>query len=184
MLANIPAGARVVVEPVVPNVWLTDGDSAVARWRKFPALGMVIDPQTGGPVSARQTVILENYEQTLSPGLVGYYERHGYCWVVSGYTQSGRASVNPPPHPNAPAYYRELARRSSVVYHISPYSSASSAVKFSFDWTFDYYPLAYQRPGPEMTIYRLHGGQCTATAETAVAGEGGRQPAHEVLNGA
>jgi hypothetical protein len=35
-------------------------------------------------------------------------------------------------------------------------------VKFNFDWTFDYYPLAYTRPGPEMTIYRLQGGQCAA----------------------
>ena len=31
---------------------------------------------------------------------------------------------------------------------------------FNFDWTFNYYPLAYNRPGPEMTVYRLQGGQC------------------------
>jgi len=33
-------------------------------------------------------------------------------------------------------------------------------VSFSFDWSFDYYPLAYRRPGPAMTIYRLHDGRC------------------------
>ena len=31
---------------------------------------------------------------------------------------------------------------------------------FGFDWSFDYYPLAYHRPGPEMIVYRLHGGRC------------------------
>jgi hypothetical protein len=33
-------------------------------------------------------------------------------------------------------------------------------VKFNFDWTFDFYPLAYERPGPVMQIYRLRGGKC------------------------
>ena len=37
-------------------------------------------------------------------------------------------------------------------------------MKFNFDWTFDYYPLAYNRPGPVMTIYRLTGGQCATAA--------------------
>jgi hypothetical protein len=35
-------------------------------------------------------------------------------------------------------------------------------VPFNFDWSFDYYPLAYARPGPEMTVYRLTGGACRA----------------------
>jgi hypothetical protein len=33
-------------------------------------------------------------------------------------------------------------------------------VAFNFDWSFDYYPLAYARPGPLMTVYRLYGGRC------------------------
>jgi hypothetical protein len=33
-------------------------------------------------------------------------------------------------------------------------------VPFGFDWSFDYYPLAYHRPGPQITVYRLHGGGC------------------------
>ena len=37
----------------------------------------------------------------------------------------------------------------------------ATPVPFNFDWSFDYYPLAYTRPGPEMTIYRLRGGRCT-----------------------
>jgi hypothetical protein len=40
-------------------------------------------------------------------------------------------------------------------------------VEFNFDWSFDYYPLAYERPGPEMRIYRLTGGACSGTRSGA-----------------
>ena len=63
--------------------------------------------------------------------------------------------------PRAIAYYRELerrARRSPT--EASPYRKGAKPVKFNFDWTFDFYPLAYERPGPVMQIYRLRGGRC------------------------
>ena len=53
--------------------------------------------------------------------------------------------------------------RSKVAHEVSPYSAGKGPVKFNFDWTFDYYPLAYNRPGPQMTIYRLQGGVCAAS---------------------
>jgi hypothetical protein len=37
-------------------------------------------------------------------------------------------------------------------------------VAFNFDWSFDFYPLAYERPGPVMTIYRLRGGACAGVS--------------------
>ena len=58
------------------------------------------------------------------------------------------------------AYYRALARIGRVVYRASPYRRGEGPVAFSFDWSFDYYPRAYARPGPEMTVYRLSGGRC------------------------
>ena len=48
--------------------------------------------------------------------------------------------------------HRRLARESRVVFRSSPYSSGAKPVKFNFDWSFDYYPLAYERPGPVMTL--------------------------------
>jgi 4-amino-4-deoxy-L-arabinose transferase-like glycosyltransferase len=165
VVRNIPAGARIVVEPVVPNAWLNDtGGPGIdhMRWVKYPTLRVVLNPATGVPEPTHRTVLLENYESTLGPTLVSYYEREGYCWVVSGYTQSGRAFANPKVVPNAIAYYRELEKQGEVIYHISPYSSGQSRVAFNFDWTFDYYPLAFHRPGPEMTVYRLHGGRCAS----------------------
>ena len=66
--------------------------------------------------------------------------------------------------PQALAYYRELESRAQVAHEVSPYSKGKGPVKFNFDWTFDYYPLAYNRPGPVMTIYRLTGGRCATAA--------------------
>jgi 4-amino-4-deoxy-L-arabinose transferase-like glycosyltransferase len=163
VVKNIPAGARIVVEPVVPNAWLDDTGghgTGHMRWVKYPTLRVVLNPATGAPEPTHRTVLLENYESTLGPALVSYYEREGYCWVVSGYTQSGRAFADPQVVPHAIAYYRELERQGEAVYHVSPYSPGKGPVEFNFDWTFDYYPLAFHRPGPEMTVYRLHGGRC------------------------
>jgi Dolichyl-phosphate-mannose-protein mannosyltransferase len=166
VVENIPPGARIVVEPVVPNAWLNDtGElgalgAAHVRWIKYPTLRVVLNPATGTPEPTHRTVLLEDYESTLGPALIGYYEQHGYCWVVSGTTQSGRAFADPQRVPNAIAYYRALEHQGEVVYHVSPYSPGKDPTAFNFDWTFDYYPLAFHSPGPEMTVYRLHGGRC------------------------
>ena len=56
--------------------------------------------------------------------------------------------------------YAALAKQGEVVYRASPYSDGRNRVAFGFDWSFDYYPLAYHRPGPEMIVYRLRGGRC------------------------
>src|SRR5262249_2600272 len=109
---------------------------------------------------AERVVGIEEYERTLSPALIGYYERHGYCWVISGSTESGRAFADPKAVPLAIAYYRALAKDSEVVYRSSPYATGRGPVAFSFDWSFNSYPPAYRRPGPDMTVYRLHGGRC------------------------
>ena len=169
VVENIPAGARIVVEPVVPNAWLNDtgelGSSHV-RWIKYPTLRVVLNPASGAPEPTHRTVLLEDYESTLGPALIGYYEQHDYCWVVSGTTQSGRAFADPQRVPNAIAYYRALKHQGEVVYHVSPYSPGKGPTAFNFDWTFDYYPLAFHRPGPEMTVYRLHGGRCGSTSSS------------------
>jgi Dolichyl-phosphate-mannose-protein mannosyltransferase len=165
MVANVPAGSRVVVEPVVPNGWVTDvgqGSSGGAgpRWVKYASLRAVLNPASGAPEPEGRKVRAEDYERTLSPALISYYEQHGFCWVVSGFTQSGRAFADPRTVPQAIAYYRALARQGRVVYRVSPYGAGQGPVPFGFDWSFDYYPLAYGRPGPQMTVYRLLGGRC------------------------
>jgi len=153
MVAHIPAGAPIVVEPVAPNGWAT-------RWNKYPSLVSRISPTGALESTTTAKVGIEDYERTLAPALIGYYQAHGYCWVVSGSTESGRAFADPQEVPLAVAYYRALARNGRVVYRASPYAPGQGPIAFGFDWSFDYYPLAYHRPGPYMTIYRLHGGRC------------------------
>ncbi len=166
LVAHVPAGTRIVVEPLVPDEWAQDvGQPTLStadgdRWIKWRSLVSVIDADGALDPGHPHVVGIENYERTLSPPLIGWYERNGYCWIVSGYAESGRAYADPTQVPQAVAYYRALARQAEVVYRASPYRRRARPVAFNFDWTFDYYPLAYSRPGPEMTVYRLHGGGC------------------------
>jgi 4-amino-4-deoxy-L-arabinose transferase-like glycosyltransferase len=161
MVEHVPRGGRIVLEPVVLGSWLLEGAGSDAkRWVKYPALQSVIAPDGALAPQSVHSVALEDYETTLSPALIGWYERQGYCWVVSGSTESGRAFADVRAAPLAVAYYRALAAQARVVYRISPYASHAAHPGFSFDWTFDYYPLSYWRPGPEMTVYRLSGGRC------------------------
>lgn len=168
MVANVPLGTKIVVEPVVPDQWAQDvgNPSPVVangnRWVKYPTSRSNINPRTGKPMTGPGEIVnIEDYEKVLRPELVDAYQRQGYCWVVVGSTQRGRAEAEPREVPGALAYYKALERRSSVAHVVSPYSKDEGPVGFNFDWTFNYYPLAYSRPGPEMTIYRLQGGQCT-----------------------
>jgi hypothetical protein len=167
MVAHIPAGARVVVEPVVPEQWAYDiGVSepytpSGARWRLYPT--QISDVDNRGrllPHGRLRYVPIDQYERTLRPALISSYEQEGYCWVVVGSLQASRPFVSPRIAPAAIAYYRALARRASVAYHVSPYWPGSHPVPFGYDWTIDYYPRQYRLPGPEMWVYRLHGGLC------------------------
>jgi hypothetical protein len=167
MLANVPAGSKIVAEPVSPDEWAREvrpGHStatAAYRWHKYPGLLSRISPSGALLQSGFRVVGIENYERTLSPALLDYYRAHGYCYVVSGSTQSGRAFAGDGA-PLAVAYYRALAGQAQVVFRASPYARGKGPVGFGFDWSFDYYPLAYDRPGPSMTVYRLHGGRCAS----------------------
>ena len=96
---------------------------------------------------------IEDYGRTLFPGLLDHYRRAGFCWVVSGSTQRGRAEAQPAAVPRAIAYYRRLEREATLVHRVSPYRPGAGPVDFNFDWSFDFYPRAYARPGPDVRIY-------------------------------
>jgi hypothetical protein len=99
----------------------------------------------------------EGYTRDLSPALLDVYRQQGVCYVVSGSIQAQRALVDPKHVPDAVAYYRALRRGATPVYVASPYAKGAEPVKFNFDWSFDYYPLRYARPGPLMTVWKLGG---------------------------
>jgi dolichyl-phosphate-mannose-protein mannosyltransferase len=170
ILANIPRGTLIVVEPTFLLLKTTGEDYGVPgqllgrrpRWKFFDVLDAVIRARV---MDREQALALkggpQGFARLLWPGLIDLYERAGACWVVTGSLQWGRAFATPEEVPGAIGYYRELQRRGKVAYRISPYGVGRGPVPFNFDWSANYYPLAYVRPGPEIVIYRLTGGECT-----------------------
>ena len=163
MVKHVPAGTKVVIEPVMPDSWASDPGRALrgttgngARWAKWPTSRSRINPDGTlrkgglGPI-----VKLEDYERTLFPQLVKQYAERGYCTVLTGSTQFGRALAEPEDVPRAIKYYDELKRSGRVVF-----AERQPVRTFSFDFSFNSYPLSFDRPGPEIVIYRLHGGEC------------------------
>jgi hypothetical protein len=167
MVDHVPAGAKVVIEPVVSVDWATDVGRSLAatpsgeRWRRFPTWLTDVDDQGNHLAPGqRRYVVVDQYERTLRPELLSEYESSGYCWVVIGSLQAGRSFAQPKLAPAALAYYAALANGGRLVYHVTPFTSGLHSVPFSFDWSIDYYPRQYSRPGPEMSVYRLTGGGC------------------------
>jgi hypothetical protein len=174
MVGHVPAGARVVLEPMVPDNWTSDVGTSVPwtatgeRWSRY--VYWLTNLDTSGnplPKGQRRYVLVDQYERTLRPQLIDGYIRGGFCWVAVGSLQAGRAFAEPKAAPGAIAYYAELSRRSRRVFHVSPFAAGRRPVPFSFDWTIDYYPLAYHLPGPEVSVYQLSGGRCDSWARTA-----------------
>lgn len=168
MVAHVPPGSRVVLEPDVPGAWATDVGRSLPqtptgeRWWRYPT--WVSNVGTDGhllPASRLRYVPVDQYERTLRPALLNQYVQHGYCWVVIGSLQAGRAFAQPRLVPGAIAYYAALARRGTLVYRITPYARGARPVPFNFDFSTDYYPSAYRLPGPEIDVYRLRGGSCS-----------------------
>ena len=168
MVDNVPAGAKVVIEPVVPGNWAADIGVSLPwtlngnRWYSYATWLTDVDSQ-GKPLPAgqRRFVVVDQYERTLRPALLDEYAARGFCWLVVGSLQAGRAFAQPHDVPGAIAYYAALGQRGRLLYHASPFASGAHPVPFSFDWSIDYYPRQYHRPGPEMSVYRLSGGQCS-----------------------
>lgn len=139
LLAEVPAGDRIVVEPAVPGTYR----------RELRNAGLELYP-VERPFQA--------YELSLHPGLVEGYRADGFCWVMVNGHQHDRglaAGLT-----DAAAYYRTLAAESDLVLRASPFADGAEPTDFSYDFSFNYYPPAHLRPGPVIELYRLRG--CSA----------------------
>ena len=169
LLANVPARTRVVVEPTVPGDWFRDPAGDGPRWQRVSvraALGRLVDEGRVDPADLPEGrvpahVPAARYVRYLRPEVLDFFEARGVCWVVAGSFEWGRALSDPDLVPGAIAYYRELEQRADVAFAATPYRDGAGPVEFNFDLSNNYYPLAYERPGPEMKVYRLRGGACS-----------------------
>jgi hypothetical protein len=89
----------------------------------------------------------------LRPELIDVYRAHGYCTVVTMSIVRERAE-------NAGdrgvlEYYRRLERESDRVFAKSAYEPGERPPPFDFDLSFNYYPTAFERPGPIVRVHRL-----------------------------
>ncbi len=164
MVAHIPAGARVVIEPVVPGSWMQTFPAASERpphplWRRYrPPIAARGNADHATAITAANFV--EDYELTLAPSLISRYAQDGVCWVLTGSTQTGRAYADPTAAPEAIRYYRALERRGRLIYRVTPLTHGRVPGRLSFDWSFDYYPIDYRLPGSELRVYELRGSGC------------------------
>jgi hypothetical protein len=161
LVRNVPAGTKMVVEPVFPDQWAADvgvfntATGSGNRWNKWLTSRSRVANDGSLIRGPGRVVKLEDYERTTRPDLVRAYRRGGFCWVVTGSTQYGRAYADPSKVPQAIKYYDRLKREADLVFEARPYGEAETRVPFSFDFSFNYYPLSFDRPGPEIQVYRL-----------------------------
>lgn len=137
---TLPPKANIVVEPAIPAGFFggrfTEGFGPPAKDATHRA---------GSPT---------RFMHLLRPARVDRYRQRGFCVVIVMSEIHDRAVAGGMPH--AKGYYRRLARESTVLYRASPYRAGAKPVPFDFDMsTHLYYPRAYERPGPDITVYRL-----------------------------
>jgi 4-amino-4-deoxy-L-arabinose transferase-like glycosyltransferase len=174
LAANFPPSLRIVIEPAVQTDYYikpfevrkaVPGRQFVKGFIDDLRRQQVID----APLGADTT-----YAASLTPDNIDAYRSAGFCLVMTNSLTRGRAENAKVPQ--ALAYYQRLERESDHVFHVSPFKPGRSAVPLHFDFSYDYYPTAYYRPGGIVDIYRLHNcTQQTGRVDLQPYGTGGLQ---------
>ncbi|MDX8151477.1 glycosyltransferase family 39 protein [Patulibacter brassicae] len=182
LLEHVPAGDGVVLESMSPAAWQPtfDGRQAwfsLTRWSIYHSIPAVQRRDRDRyPRQTRTKAGFSGWVGILYPELVDRFQQYGYCWVVTSSYQAGRAARTPYLARQAVRFYRELARRGTLVHQISPFARDATGpggtrgpfgpleapVKYQIDRQATTYELAYDRPGPLVSVYRLTGGRCAA----------------------
>jgi len=162
MLDNVPRDAKVFTEPFFANAWNAPWPKAISSPRLL----------LGGERA---------YARYLSDRLVRSFIDHGYCWVVASSNYWGLALSDELIGDRARGYYEALERNGTVRFSASPWGAADrrggpgeDVVPFDYDFSYDFYPLAFDRPGPMIHVYELRGAGC---------GRGGDEGTREVKRG-
>jgi MFS family permease len=168
---NYPPGLRVSIEPAVPGRYFrSNPEGSIPSWlSRCPQQpgwteqgwsyvaaggqrvcdqykpGLFVRPDGGVRASA--------YHAVLSPDVIDDYRLYGYCLVMTVNVVRDRALESG--DRQARAYYARLERDSDLVREFSPFKKGADPVPFNFDLSYNYYPGAYERPGPTVRVYRL-----------------------------
>jgi hypothetical protein len=151
LVAHYPDRLRIVAEPAVQDTWFKKPGGQRNGRRQF-ITGFIRDLRRQqaieAPLGADTT-----YAASLRASNIDAYRRAGFCTVMTNSLTRGRAENGQVPL--ALAYYQRLERESAHVFHMSPFKPGRTPVPLHFDFSYDYYPTAYYRPGGIVDIYRL-----------------------------
>ena len=158
---NVPAGSRILnrgimLFPAIDEDRPTPGIQSTWRpisTRDFLANRGIVHPED---------LLNRDIAEFLYPGVVDLLEGNGICWVAVSSLFSDRAVADAVLVPDGVAFYEELARRGEIAFEASGYRPGVAPVDFSFEFSTNLYPFAYERPGGEVVIYHLTGGKCAA----------------------
>jgi hypothetical protein len=151
LVANYDPKIRIVIEPGVPdNFYRLEGSRN--RERQF-VRGFIRDVRRRAVLDAPEGADT-TYAATLTPDLIDLYRQQGFCLVLTMSVIRGRAENAKVPQ--ALAYYDRLERESKRVFYASPYDPGADKVDLHYDFSYNYYPTAFNRPGPEIGIYQLN----------------------------
>ena len=146
LAANERRELRIVIEPAVPEryFWPVRNGKPVKLDR-----AQFVD-EFVRRIRARHV----EYGRALRPAAIDRYRRRGYCTVMTMDLIRGRSQAAG--DPRSLAYYERLDRESDVLLHVSPFRADAEPQPFDFDLSYNYYSPAYERPGPDIFVYRLH----------------------------
>lgn len=155
LVKNFPHSLRIVIEPAVQTDYYLRPAGERQHGRQF-VQGFVRDlrrqQKIDAPLGADTT-----YAASLNADNIDAYRSAGFCLVMTNSLTRGRAENAKVPQ--ALAYYQRLERESKHLLHVSPFKAGRSAVPLHFDFSYDYYPTAYYRPGGIVDVYQLN--NCT-----------------------
>jgi hypothetical protein len=149
LVQRYPQSLRIVIEPGVPETFYRV-ERGRSRKRQF-VRGFVKDIRRQAALDRPD--VGATYAATLSPDLIDAYREKGFCLVATMSVIRGRAENAR--LPAALAYYQRLERESTQIFRASPYDRGRRPVPLHFDFSYNYYPTAYHRPGPEVRVYAL-----------------------------
>ena len=152
LVENYPSSLRIVIEPAVQTDFYVKPAEERDTGRQF-VQGFIRDLRRqqviDAPLGADTT-----YAASLTPDNIDAYRSAGFCLVMTNSLTRGRAENAKVPQ--ALAYYERLERESQRVFRVSPFDPGRKRVPLHFDFSYNYYPTAYYRPGGVVDIYRLN----------------------------